>query len=116
MTALRRHAWLRPSRLAEPVRVGGPWSSGLCDRSFADYLLSCMTPATVSGEKAGRRDVNLTLLWTRMQSLPESNASVSQRWTLWSSREFGTSVSVGKGVKRLFDIGGERSKVVYIQG
>jgi hypothetical protein len=115
MTAIRQNAWLRPSGLAEPVRVGDPWSSGLCDRSFADYLITCMTPTTVSAEKGRRRDVNLTLLWTRMQSLPESDASVSQRWTLWPSREFGTSVSLRKGIKRLFEIG-ERSKVVYIRG
>lgn len=40
-----------------------------------------------------------------MQSLPESDASVSQRWSLWSSREFGTSVSLRKGVKGSFEIG-----------
>jgi hypothetical protein len=52
MTVLGRNALLRPSGLAEPVRVGDPWSSGLCDRLFGDYLVSCMT---VSAEKGGEK-------------------------------------------------------------
>ena len=109
MTPPRLNAWLRPSGLGEPVRVGDPWSSGLSDRSLADYLLNCMTPTRMSTEKGRRGDVNLTLRWTLMQSLPESDTSASKRWSLRSSREFETSVSLRKGVERLFDIG-ERSK------